>query len=78
MIRNKTKMSALITTIQHSFGSPSHGYHRRKRNKRNSNWKVSKTILFLKYLGINLLETKDLYSENCKVLMKEFKDDTRR
>ena len=31
----------------------------------------------IKYLGINLpKETKDLYSENCKMLMKEIKDDT--
>ena len=30
-----------------------------------------------KYLGINLpKETKDLYSENYKILMKEIKDDT--
>ena len=29
----------------------------------------------IKYLGINLpMETKDLYSENCKILMKEIKD----
>ena len=26
-----------------------------------------------KYLGINLLETKDLYSENYKTMMKEIK-----
>ena len=32
------------TFIQHSFGSPSHGNHRRKRNKVNSNWKRSKTV----------------------------------
>ena len=31
--------------IQHSFRSPSHGNHRRKRNKRNPNWKTgSKTV----------------------------------
>ena len=30
----------------------------------------------IKYLGINLpKEAKDLYSENCKMLMKEIKDD---
>ena len=30
----------------------------------------------MKYLGINLIkETKDLYMENCKTLMKEIKDD---
>ena len=31
----------------------------------------------IKYLGINLpKETKDLYAENCKTLVKEIKDDT--
>ena len=38
--------------------------------------RTSKTI---KYLGVNLpKETKDLYSENYKTLMKEIKDDTNR
>ena len=33
----------------------------------------------IKYLGINLpMETKDLYAENYKTLMKEIKDDTNR
>ena len=33
----------------------------------------------IKYLGVNLpKETKGLYSENCKTLMKEIKDDTNR
>ena len=33
----------------------------------------------IKYLGVNLpKETKDLYSENYKTLMKEIKDDTDR
>ena len=33
----------------------------------------------IEYLGINLpKETKDLYAENCKTLMKEIKDDTNR
>ena len=32
-MRNKTRMSALATTIQHSFGSPSHNNLRSKRNK---------------------------------------------
>ena len=37
---------------------------------------ISKRI---KYLGVNLPnETKDLYSENYKTLMKEIKDDTKR
>ena len=38
-------MSTLATIIQHSFGSPSYGNQRRKRNKRNTNWKRrSKTV----------------------------------
>ena len=33
----------------------------------------------IKYLGINLpKETKDMYAENYKTLMKEIKDDTNR
>ena len=33
----------------------------------------------IKYLGINLpKEKKDQYAENCKTLMKEIKDDTKR
>ena len=33
----------------------------------------------IKYLGINLpMETKDLYAENCKTLIKEIKGDTNR
>ena len=33
----------------------------------------------IKYPGINLsTETKDLYIKNCKILMKEIKDDTNR
>ena len=44
---------------------------------------MKKTIPFtiaskiIKYLGINLTkEVKDLYSKNCKTLMKEIKDNT--
>ena len=32
-IRNKTRMSALATTIQLNFGNPSHGNKRRKEIK---------------------------------------------
>ena len=45
-VRNKTRVSTLTTTIQHSFGSFSHRSQRRKRNKRNPDWKRSKTLLF--------------------------------
>ena len=43
-IRNKTRVPTHTTTIQHSFGCPNHSNQRRKRNKRNSNWKKSKTL----------------------------------
>ena len=39
MIRNKTRLPTLTTIIQHSFGSFSPSNQRRKRNKRNPNWK---------------------------------------
>ena len=40
-------MPTLTTTIQHSFGSFNHSNQRRKRNKKNPDWKRrSKTLLF--------------------------------
>ena len=52
-------------------------------NDENSEREIKETLSFtiatqrIKYLGINLpKETKDLYSENYKVLMKETEDDT--
>jgi len=54
-------------------------------NNERSEREIRETIPFsiaskrIKYLGINLpKETKDLYSGNCKMLMKEIKDDTNR
>ena len=44
-IRNKTRMPTLTTFIQHSFGSPGHSNQRRKRNKRNTNWKRRSKIV---------------------------------
>ena len=38
-VRNKTRMPTLTITIQHSFGSVGHSNQRRKRNKRNTDWK---------------------------------------
>ena len=136
MMRNKTTVPTPVTIIHHSFGSPSYGNQRRKRNKRNPDWKEVKLSLFaddmilyienhkdtirkllelisepskvtgykintqkslaflytnneksereitesilyyctkrIKYLGINLhKETKELYTENYKTLMKK-------
>ena len=54
-------------------------------NDERSEREIKETIPFtiatkrIKYLGINLpRETKDLYAENYKTLMKEIKDDTNR
>ena len=53
-------------------------------NNERSEREIKETVPFaiatnrIKYLGINLpKETKDLYSENYKTLMKEIKDDTK-
>ena len=40
----RQKMPTLTTTIQHSFGSFGHSNQSRKRNKRNPDWKRSKTL----------------------------------
>ena len=54
-------------------------------NDEKSKREIKETLAFtiatkrIKYLGINLpKETKDLYAENSKALMKEIKDDTNR
>ena len=54
-------------------------------NNERAEKEIREAILFtitskrIKYLGVNLPnETKDLYSENYKMLMKETKDDTNR
>ena len=52
-----------------------------KRSEKESKETIPFTIATkrIKYLGINLpKEVKDLYSENCKTLMKEIKDDKNR
>ena len=43
-IRNKTRVSNFTTIIQHRSGSPSYSNQRRKRNKRNIDWKRSKAL----------------------------------
>ena len=56
-------------------------YTNNERSEREIREAIPFTIALnrIKYLGINLpKETKDLYSENYKPLMKEIKDDTNR
>ena len=54
-------------------------------NSEKSEREIKESIPFtiatkrIKYLGINLSKkTKDVYTENCKTLMKEIKDDINR
>ena len=59
-IRSKTRVPTLTTTIQHSFGSFSHRNQRRKRNKRNPDWKRrSKTSLFADDMILYIENPKD-------------------
>ena len=44
-IRNNTRVSTVITIIQHSSGSPSYSNQRRKRNKRNPDQKRRSKVL---------------------------------
>ena len=56
-------------------------YTNNERSEREIREAIPLTIASkrVKYLGVNLpKETKDLYSENYKPLMKEIKDDTKR
>ena len=41
--RDQAWVPTLATIIQHIFGNPSHSKQRRKRNKRNPDWKRSET-----------------------------------
>ena len=43
-LKSETRVPTLTSTMQHSFGSLSHSNHRIKRNKRNPDWKRSKTL----------------------------------
>ena len=48
-----------MTTIQHSFGSVGHSNQGRKRNKRNPDWKRSKTLLFADGMILYIENPKD-------------------
>ena len=58
-IRNETRMSTLITIIQNSFWSPSHGNQRKKRNKRIQ---IEKEEIKLSLFADDMI----LYLENSK------------
>ena len=52
-------MPTLTTTIQRSFGSFSHSNQRRKRNKRNPDWKRIKLPLFADDMILYIENPKD-------------------
>ena len=65
--------------IQLIHRNPLHSYTVTMRKQKEIKETISFTIAMkrIKYLGVNLpKETKDLYIENCKTLMKEIKDGT--
>ena len=43
-LRLGKRMPTLATVIQHSFGSPCYANQKRKTNKRNTDWKRSRTL----------------------------------
>ena len=58
-IRNKKRVLTL-TAIQHSFQSPNHRNQRRKRNKRNPDWRRrSKTLKFADDMILYIENPKD-------------------
>ena len=58
-IKNKTRMPTLTTFVQQSFGSLSHCHQRRKRKKRNPNWKEIKLSLFASDMILHIQNPKD-------------------
>ena len=65
-------MSALATTIQHRFGSPSHSNQRSKRNKRNPTCKEEvKLSLFADDMILYLENPKDATRKQLE-LINEF------
>ena len=71
-IRNKTRMSTFTTAIQHSFGSLTKGNQRRKRNKRNPNWKRRIQLLLFAHDMILYLENPKDTTRKLLVLINEF------
>ena len=70
-----------LQDIKLTHRNPLHSYTLTMRKQREIKETIPSTTAMkrIKYLGINLpKETKDLYIENYKTLMKEIKDDTNR
>ena len=73
-IRSKAKVPTLTTIIQHSFGSPSYGNQRRKRNERNPDWKRrSKTLLFTDDMILCIENPKDAIRKLLELINEDSK-----
>ena len=55
----KTREHTLATISQHSFGNPSHCKQRRKRNKRNPDWKIRSKALTADEMKLHTENPKD-------------------
>ena len=90
-IKNPKDATRKLLELINEFGKAGYKINAQKSlallytNDEKSERKIKETLPFtmatkrIKYLGINLhKETKDLYAENHKTLMKEIKDDTNR
>ena len=78
LISEFSKVAGYKANTQKSLAFP---YTNNERSEREIKETIPLTITTkrIKYLGINLAqETKDLYAENYKTLMKEIKDGTNR
>uniref|UniRef100_A0A8D1JXY9 Reverse transcriptase domain-containing protein n=1 Tax=Sus scrofa TaxID=9823 RepID=A0A8D1JXY9_PIG len=78
---NLFKITSQSCRIKSTQKSTAFLYTNNEKSEREIIEAISFTITSkrIKYLGVNLpKETKGLYSENCKTLMKEIKDDTNR
>ena len=70
-----------LQDIKLTHRNPLHSYTNNEKTEREIKETIPFTIATkrIKYLGVYLLkETKDLYIENYKILMKEIKEDTNR
>ena len=64
------RVPTLATTVQHSFGSFSHGDERRKINKSNPNWKRSKLSLFADDIILYIENPKDTIRKLLELINK--------
>ena len=71
--RNKTRMPTLITSLQHSIGSPSHSIQTRKRNRMYPNWKGrGKIVTICRWHDTLCIENLRVSTQKLLELINEF------